>query len=176
MQPTWMSTPPPELVDFWCLGGSRLGRSSLFAFHHYSGHGQWMAEAGRVAPRTDPPHKAAFGSPFLLVLHDTADAPPNALTRYMGQNTRRPHATRGATSAVTRPAHRPTVPGPRRNGGASPGHRLPANSSAPHSWRFGKGGPGEVGIERSQLDQVNVRFRYAFPPHSVTAIEIRHAP
>jgi hypothetical protein len=88
-------------------------------------------EAGRLIPCIDQSHKAAFGSPFLVVLLDTADPPPNALDRRLGQNTRQPHATREATSAVTRSAHRPAVPGPQGNGGSRPGHSLPANSSPP---------------------------------------------
>jgi len=41
--------------------------------------------------------------------------------------------------------------------------------------RYAKGGPGEVEVKGGSLTQVRSRFRYVFPPRSVTVIEIRRA-
>jgi hypothetical protein len=49
--------------------------------------------------------------------------------RHMGQNTRQPHATRGASAAVTRSAHRPALPGRRGNGPSASPNRLTRPSS-----------------------------------------------
>lgn len=57
----------------------------------------------------------------------------------------------------------------------APGIRWPKQAQDPLNPRYAKGGPGEVEVRRSSLDQVGGRFRYVFPPHSVTVIEIRRA-
>ena len=58
----------------------------------------------------------------------------------------------------------------------SPGINWPEQIQDPLNPRYAKGGAGEVEVRRSSLDQVGARFRYAFPPHSVTVIEIHRAP
>jgi alpha-N-arabinofuranosidase len=58
----------------------------------------------------------------------------------------------------------------------APGINWPEQIQDTLNPRYAKGGPGEVEVRESSLDQVGDRFRYAFPPHSVTAIEIHRAP
>ena len=58
----------------------------------------------------------------------------------------------------------------------APGIKWPKQIQDPLNPRYAKGGPGEVEVREGSLAQIGVRFRYAFPPHSVTAIEVRRAP
>jgi alpha-N-arabinofuranosidase len=55
----------------------------------------------------------------------------------------------------------------------APGIEWQEQIQDPFNPRYAKGGPGEVEIRRNSLDQVKARFRYSFPPHSITAIEIQ---
>lgn len=58
----------------------------------------------------------------------------------------------------------------------APGIQWPKQMEDPLNPRYAKGGPGEVEVKSSQLEQIGAHFRYSFPPQSVTAIELRRAP
>jgi hypothetical protein len=58
----------------------------------------------------------------------------------------------------------------------APGINWPEQIQDPLNPRYPKGGTGEVEIRESSLDKVGNTFRYAFPAHSVTAIEIHQGP
>ena len=55
----------------------------------------------------------------------------------------------------------------------APGINWPEQIQDSINPRYAQGGPGEVEVRRSSLEHVGARFRYAFPAHSVTAIELR---